>query len=68
MGTFLTKTILSEARSKGFHRVTLQVVSENFSAIKAYERAGFVQEGRLKDAFMDDKGKYHDQLVMGIIL
>jgi len=68
LGTFLTKTILEEARRKGFHRVTLEVVAENIPAIKAYERAGFVQKGRLKDAFLDDDGKYHDQLVMGVIL
>jgi RimJ/RimL family protein N-acetyltransferase len=68
LGTFLTRTILEEARRKGFHRVTLQVVADNVPAIKAYERAGFVQEGRLKDAFLDDDGKYHDQLVMGVIL
>jgi len=68
LGTVLTRTILDEARRKGFHRVTLQVVADNVGAIKAYERAGFVQEGRLKDAFCDDNGKYHDDLVMGIIL
>lgn len=68
LGTFLTKTILEEARRKGFHRVTLHVVADNVPAIKAYERVGFVQEGRLKDAFLDDNDKYHDQLVMGVIL
>jgi RimJ/RimL family protein N-acetyltransferase len=68
LGTFLTKTILKEARDRKLHRVTLQVVAENLPAIKAYERAGFVQEGRLKDAFLDDEGRYHDQLAMGVIL
>jgi RimJ/RimL family protein N-acetyltransferase len=68
LGTFLTRTILEEARRKGFHRVSLQVVADNVPAIKAYERAGFIQEGRLKDAFLDANGKYHDELVMGIIL
>jgi len=68
LGTFLARTILEEVKHKGFHKVTLRVVADNASAIKAYERAGFVQEGRLRDAFLDDDGKYHDQLVMGIIL
>jgi RimJ/RimL family protein N-acetyltransferase len=68
LGTFLTKTILEEARRKGFHRITLQVIADNVGAIKAYERAGFVHEGRLKDAFLDDDGKYHDEFVMGVIL
>ncbi len=68
LGTFLTKTVLEEARRKGFHRITLQVVADNVGAIKAYERAGFLHEGRLKDAFLDEDGKYHDELVMGVIL
>jgi putative acetyltransferase len=46
----------------------LEVVADNAGAIKAYERAGFLHEGRMKEAFLDDDGKYHDQLIMGIIL
>jgi len=68
LGTFLARTILHEAKGKGFHRVTLEVVADNAGAIKAYERAGFLHEGRMKEAFLDDDGKYHDQLIMGIIL
>jgi len=68
LGTFLTRTILQEAKRKGFHRVTLQVVADNVLGIKAYENAGFVHEGHLKDAFLDDDGRYHDKLVMGVIL
>jgi len=68
LGTFLAKTILQEAKGKGFHRITLEVVADNTGAIKAYERAGFLHEGRMKDGFLDDDGKYHDQLIMGTIL
>jgi putative acetyltransferase len=68
LGTYLARTILQEAKAKGFHRVSLEVVAENTGAVKAYERAGFVHEGRMKDAFLDDDGKYHDELIMGIIL
>jgi len=68
LGTFLARTILQEAKAKGFHRVSLEVVADNTGAIKAYERAGFLHEGRMKDGFLDDNGKYHDQLIMGIIL
>jgi len=68
LGTFLAKTILQEAKGKGFHRITLEVVADNTGAIKAYERAGFLHEGLMKDGFLDDDGKYHDQLIMGTIL
>ena len=68
LGTFLTRTILDRARSKGFHRIGLGVVADNANAIKTYERTGFLVEGRLTDAFFGYDGRYHDQLVMGIIL
>ncbi len=68
LGTFLTRALLEGARSRGFHRVGLEVVADNVIAIKAYQCAGFVLEGRLKDAFFGDDLGYHDQLVMGIIL
>ena len=68
LGTFPARTILQEAKAKGFHRVSLEVVADNTGAIKAYEQAGFLHEGRMKDGFLDDNGKYHDQLIMGIIL
>jgi RimJ/RimL family protein N-acetyltransferase len=68
LGTHLTRVILQEARSRGFHRVGLEVVAENAAAIKVYQRAGFSVEGRLKDAFFGDDGKYHDQLIMGVVL
>jgi putative acetyltransferase len=67
LGTYLARTILQEAKAKGFHRVSLEVVANNMGAVKAYERAGFVHEGRMKDAFLDD-GKYQDELIMAIIL
>ena len=68
LGTFLTKTVLEEAKKKGFHRVGLEVVADNTAAVKAYKRAGFAIEGRLRDAFFGDDGVYHEQLVMAIIL
>ena len=68
LGTYLTMLILEEARGKGYHRVTLQVVAENVAGIKAYEKAGFVVEGRMKDRHYGNDQAYHDVLVMGVIL
>jgi RimJ/RimL family protein N-acetyltransferase len=68
LGTQLTRSILEEARKKEFHRVSLEVVAENTAAERAYEKAGFVYEGRLKDTFYGEDGKYHDMFAMGIIL
>jgi RimJ/RimL family protein N-acetyltransferase len=68
LGSFLTQELLRGARSRGFHRVGLEVVADNMRAVRVYERAGFATEGRLRDAFFGDDERYHDQLVMGIIL
>jgi RimJ/RimL family protein N-acetyltransferase len=50
----------------GLHRVFLTASSDNPGALKAYEKAGFVFEGRMKDAFFRT-GKFSDKVIMGIL-
>jgi RimJ/RimL family protein N-acetyltransferase len=50
----------------GLNRVHLRVFETNPRAIHAYEKAGFVLEGRLRQAHWID-GKFVDVLVMSII-
>jgi RimJ/RimL family protein N-acetyltransferase len=50
----------------GLHRVGLSVFSYNERAIRAYEKAGFVIEGRLRDAILRD-GRYFDEVQMGAL-
>jgi diamine N-acetyltransferase len=48
------------------HRIFLRVYEHNLRGIKAYEYAGFVHEGRLRqDVFRD--GAYRDVLIMSVI-
>lgn len=48
------------------HRIMLRVYDDNARAIRCYEKAGFKQEGRLReDAFRD--GRYHNTLIMAIL-
>ncbi len=47
------------------HKVTLSVYAEHMSAIKAYEKVGFVLEGRLKQMLYHN-GHYQDQLIMAV--
>jgi RimJ/RimL family protein N-acetyltransferase len=55
----------------GFHemnlrRVTLHVYANNPRGVRAYEKVGFVEEGRLRrDHFAD--GTYVDVVVMGLL-
>jgi [ribosomal protein S5]-alanine N-acetyltransferase len=43
-------------------KLTGSIYSENIGSIKAYTRAGWVIEGILKSQFLDDKGKYQDEV------
>ena len=48
------------------NRIFLRVFENNPRAIRAYEKAGFVHEGRLRQAEFRD-GKYIDVLMMGVL-
>lgn len=67
LGTLMFKELLNLAEVEGTHRVSLHVVAEN-SAIHLYENNGSRVEGVMKDAYFGEDGKYHDELVMGLVL
>jgi RimJ/RimL family protein N-acetyltransferase len=48
------------------HRVQLRVYAYNERGIKSYEKLGFKQEGRLREALIRH-GRRHDVLLMGIL-
>jgi RimJ/RimL family protein N-acetyltransferase len=48
------------------HRITLTVVVDNDAAHRVYEKVGFVDEGRLRQAFRRD-GRWHDKFTMGLL-
>ncbi len=48
------------------HRLYLQVFSFNERAIKLYERLGFKQDGKFREAVYRD-GKWHDIIIMNIL-
>jgi RimJ/RimL family protein N-acetyltransferase len=67
LGTEATWLMLGHAFERlGLHRVGLTVFSYNTRAIRAYEKAGFSIEGRLRDAIQRD-GRYFDEVQMGIL-
>jgi RimJ/RimL family protein N-acetyltransferase len=67
LGTEVTQLMLAHAFDRlGLHRVGLSVFSYNLRAIRAYEKAGFRIEGRLRDAILRD-GTYWDEIQMGVI-
>jgi len=50
----------------GLHRIMLTVSEPNYAAIKAYEKAGFKLEGRMREACFRDN-QFHDKLFMSVL-
>jgi RimJ/RimL family protein N-acetyltransferase len=48
------------------HRVSVRVLDYNLRAIRAYQKSGFVIEGREREAALVD-GAWHDDLMMAIL-
>lgn len=68
LGTALLSRLIEIAKDEGLHRIGLYVVADNKRAIHLYQKFGFKIEGVMKDAYFGEDGKYHDMLVMGLLL
>lgn len=67
VGTEVTQQIVKKGFEElNLNRIMLTVSRPNTAGVKAYERAGFVHEGRFRQACLRN-GKYHDKLVMSIL-
>lgn len=67
IGTYVTKEIIDFAfDEQKLNRLSLTVSDINTYAVKAYLSAGFIEEGRMRQACFRD-GKYHDKVMMSII-
>ena len=66
-GTDAMRVIVDYAfREMGLHRIQLVVASFNPAGIRAYEKAGFVEEGRHRLAVWHD-GTWYDEIMMSIL-
>jgi len=53
-------------RELGLHRIQLGVAPFNPAGIRAYEKAGFVEEGRYRESVLHD-GRWYDEVLMSIL-
>jgi RimJ/RimL family protein N-acetyltransferase len=53
-------------RELNLNRIGLTVYADNERGIRAYRRAGFVQEGRLREVYFRN-GSYHDELQFSLL-
>ena len=66
-GSEATRLVVDYALDEvGLHRLTLEVFDHNPRARRAYEKCGFIVEGRSRDALLW-KGRWHDSLTMAIL-
>ena len=68
LGAALMDEAIALARQRGLHRVELTVVADNHRAVRLYEKVGFQREGLKRENYLGEDGKYHDEVVMGILL
>ncbi|CAN5859251.1 GNAT family protein [soil metagenome] len=67
LGTEATELMLAHAFDRlRLHRVGLTVFAFNERAIRAYEKAGFRLEGRLREA-LQREGRFWDELQMSVL-
>src|SRR5215216_7516066 len=66
-GTEVTKLVVEYGfATLNLHRIALTVSDLNRAGVTAYERAGFLREGVLRQACYRD-GQYHDKINMSIL-
>lgn len=65
IGKGLMQAALDKAKAKGLKRVELEVYPHNTAAIALYQRFGFSEEGRRKNAALLDAG-FVDLIMMGL--
>jgi RimJ/RimL family protein N-acetyltransferase len=53
-------------REMGLHRIQLAVAPFNHAGIRAYEKAGFVEEGRHRESVLHD-GRWYDEVLMSVL-
>ncbi len=67
IGTQVTQLIVKMGFEElDLNRIMLTVSVPNIAGVKAYESAGFVLEGRYREAALRN-GEYHDKFVMSIL-
>jgi RimJ/RimL family protein N-acetyltransferase len=67
VGTEVTTKVLQLGfNDLDLNRIMLTVSEPNIGGVKAYQRAGFKLEGKLRQACFRD-GKFHDKLVMSVL-
>lgn len=64
IGSILMEKVIEWTKSEGIEKIELEVFENNISAIKLYNKFGFLEEGRRRKMIKTDEG-YLDMIIMG---
>ena len=64
LGTILLEKAIAFAREAGYTNMELGVLSDNLPAQGLYRKMGFIECGRLPEAFILDDGTVLDEVIM----
>ena len=65
LGTALMVMLLNAANEHSLHRINLEVVADNETAVHLFRKFGFNVEGRRVEAYKSQDGGLYDILLMG---
>jgi putative acetyltransferase len=65
LGSALLEEAIAWATRAGAHKMALEVWPDNTPAIRLYEQAGFVEEGRKRRHYRRRDGELWDSVLMG---
>jgi putative acetyltransferase len=68
IGTMLLKALIKEAKKRGFEKFECEIAVPNKASIALVLKQGFKIEGKRKNSFKTDDGKYVDVLMFGRML
>jgi len=64
LGTALMKELVSVAFSRGVSKIRANIMDNQESAQRAFQRLGFKKEAELKDFLIDKDGNKHNLILM----
>lgn len=68
-GFQILETIKHDSKKQGYLRLELTVDVNNERAIRAYKKAGFEVEGRIRKSYkLASTGEYYDEYLMAVLL
>ena len=67
LGTDATRVVLHYGFvDRGLHRIQLEVLASNTAAVRAYEKAGFHEDGRMRESAWV-RGRFEDEIFMSVL-